>query len=494
MSAAPVHPIDVENSEALDELPQGDLLMGYQQRLLNEVSATSLLVCEKSRRIGATWALAADAVLRAGASRKAKGSNVMYISYAMDMTREFVDACAIFAKIFSQGLTSTDEFIFKDKSEDGDKEINAFRINFASGFKIQALSSAPRSLRGKQGLVIIDEAAFVDNLGELVKAAMAMVIWGAKVVVISTHNGVDNAFNTLLDDVKAKRQKGLTLKITFADAINDGLYERICLMKGDEPTPEGKIQFVEDVRGYYGKDVGEELDVVPSAGGGSFITPGDVSTATCDDTIVGPHNYQGGFCYVGWDVARRKDLSVISVFEDVHGDLVQREIIVMEDWRFSRQQKELNRVMKRYRVVRAGLDATGMGLPVFETAEEKHGSALIQAVHFSAASKLEMASVYRMRFEDEAIKIGQDPLLRSDILAIKKSGGSSGVPVFTDDNKSTDGHADRFWSGALASLMARTGYMPFAYHSAARGTANNDDARGRRVKTTSGLRSMKGSY
>ena len=493
MSALATHPIDIEVSEALEELPKGTLLLPYQQRLLQAVAATSLLVCEKSRRIGATWALAADAVLRAGRSREAGGTNVIYISYAMDMTREFVDACAVFARIFNQGLSSVDAFLFKDKSEDGDKEINAFRINFASSFKIQALSSAPRSLRGKQGLVIIDEAAFVDSLPELVKAAMAMVIWGARVVVISTHNGVDNAFNRLLDDVKAGRQKGLTVKITFADAVNDGLYERICLMKGDELTPQGKVKFVADVRGYYGKDVGEELDVVPSAGGGSWIRPADVSTATCDNTIVGPHNYQGGFCYVGWDVARRKDLSVITVDEDVNGVLVEREVIVMEKWKFSAQHKEFDRVMNRYRVVRAGVDETGLGLAVCEAAQERHGSTRVVGVTFSNSSKLEMATEYRQRFEDERKKISDDPLLRSDILSLKKSGGSSGVPVFANDKNITDGHGDRFWSGALASLMARTGYMPFAYHPAGRNSVNSDDAR-RRVRTTSGLRAVKGSY
>lgn len=493
MSAVPIHNIDLENSDELEELPLGDVLLGYQSQLLSTVSETALTIVEKSRRIGATWALATDAVLRAGASREAGGMNVMYISYAMDMTREFVDACAVFAKIFSQGLNSVDEYLFKDQSENGDKDINAFRINFASGFKIQALSSAPRSLRGKQGLVIIDEAAFVDNLGELVKAAMAMVIWGAKVVVISTHDGVDNPFNRLLDDVRAGKQLGRTLKITFEDAINDGLYERISLMKGEEPTPEGKLKFIEEVRGYYGKDAGEELDCIPSAGGGSWISPADVSTATTADTIVGPLHYLGGNCYVGWDVARKKDLSVITVYEDVNVKLVQREVIVMEGWTFKRQHKEFDRVMARYRVVRANVDETGLGMAVCEAAQERHGKTRVHGINFSASSKLEMATVFRERFEEEAIQIAEDGLLRSDILAIKKSGGSSGVPVFVNDNQ-TDGHGDRFWSGALAALGAKVGYMPFAYHSAARGSANTDDARSRRVKTTSGLRSMKGSY
>lgn len=65
--------------------------------------------------------------------------------------------------------------------------IAAGRFTFASGFEIVALSSKPRGLRGRQGYVIIDEAAFHDDLPEVLKAAMALLMWGGKVLVISTH-------------------------------------------------------------------------------------------------------------------------------------------------------------------------------------------------------------------------------------------------------------------------------------------------------------------
>ncbi|WP_237172075.1 hypothetical protein [Pandoraea norimbergensis] len=61
-----------------------------------------------------------------------------------------------------------------------------------------ALTSRPSNLRGRQGTIVIDEAAFHDQLSELLKAALAMLIWGGRVRVISTHNGTDNAFNELV--------------------------------------------------------------------------------------------------------------------------------------------------------------------------------------------------------------------------------------------------------------------------------------------------------
>ena len=94
-----------------------------------------------------------------------------------------------------------EEFLFDDG--DPDKQIKAFRIKFACGFQIIALPSRPRSLRGMQGFVIIDEAAFHEDLKELMKAAIALLIWGGRVLVISTHNGEDNYFNQLVKEARA---------------------------------------------------------------------------------------------------------------------------------------------------------------------------------------------------------------------------------------------------------------------------------------------------
>ncbi|GLQ20493.1 terminase large subunit domain-containing protein [Algimonas porphyrae] len=471
------------------------ILLRYQQRILATVAQSAFVVIEKSRRIGATWALASDAVLRAGKSRAAGGQNVMYISYAMDMTREFVEACAFFARIFGQAMTKAGEFLFKEGKDD--EGINAFRIEFASGFKIQALSSAPRSIRGKQGLVIIDEAAFVDSLDELVKAANAMSIWGGRVVIISTHNGVDNPFNKLLDEVKSGEQAGVWLKVTFDQAIADGLYERVALMK-PEMASLGRDGFVARIRGIYAKNASEELDVIPSAGGGSWLAAADIAKATAaNDNAVGPHAYQGGPCVLGWDVARKVDLSVLYLFELVGNRLEERELIVMKGLRFSEQYGEVDRLFERYRIIKFNIDQTGMGEAVVEEMEERHGESIVEGVMFTSANKLEIAMVLKRRFEDEEMLISNDPLLRADLRSIKKSGGASGRPVFANDNNKdddTDGHGDRFWAAGLATLAAETGEIQYDYHSAARSSASEVPFGGRRVRTSSGLSSMKGAY
>ncbi len=79
-----------------------------------------------------------------------------------------------------------------------------------------------------QGVVVIDEAAFHEYLAEVLKAALALTMWGAKVRIISTHNGSENLFNELITDSRAGRKRYSVHTITIEDACRDGLYQRIC--------------------------------------------------------------------------------------------------------------------------------------------------------------------------------------------------------------------------------------------------------------------------
>jgi phage FluMu gp28-like protein len=249
-----------------DRLPA--VLLPYQQRILAATATNALTVVEKSRRIGATWGVAADAVLTAAAEKAAGGMDALYIGFSLDMAREFIDTAGAWAKAFNMAAAAVDEVLFPDGD---DREILAFRISFASGFEIVALSSRPRSLRGRQGCVIIDEAAFVDDLPELLKAALALLIWGGKVLVISSHNGVENAFNGLCEEIRQGTRPGTLLKITIDDALADGLYRRVCLVTGRPWSPEAETAWRAEIFAIYGDGADEELLCIPRRSGGKYI-------------------------------------------------------------------------------------------------------------------------------------------------------------------------------------------------------------------------------
>ncbi len=90
----------------------------------------------------------------------ASGQDVWYIGYVKDMAIEFILDCAQWAEHFSsvaEAIEVSEEVWLEGEEK---KSVFAFSIKFASGNRITALSSKPRNLRGKQGRVILDEAAF----------------------------------------------------------------------------------------------------------------------------------------------------------------------------------------------------------------------------------------------------------------------------------------------------------------------------------------------
>ena len=206
-----------------DGLP---LLLPYQSAW-NEEPA-DVAVCEKSRRIGLSWGDAAERVVHAAEGR----GNVYYMSYDKDMTRGYVNDCADWAKRLGAAVSEVCEEVITEDERDH----QVFVIRFASGKEVMALSSLPRALRskGRPGdVLIVDEAAFVDNLDEVLKAGMAFTQWGGKVRIISTHNGADSTFGELVEDIRAGRLPYALHRITLDDAIEQGLARRICSVKGD---------------------------------------------------------------------------------------------------------------------------------------------------------------------------------------------------------------------------------------------------------------------
>ncbi|MCT7668213.1 hypothetical protein N5B53_30490, partial [Shinella kummerowiae] len=176
----------------LDPLADG-VLMAHQADWIADESI--LKICAKGRRTGITFAEALDCTLIAAAKRSAGGQNVFYIPDTKPKGREFIGYAAHFAKTVAKEMLTIEDGIFFDQKPDGTTQaISSFIIRFKSGFRIEALSSRPENIRGLQGTVVIDEAAFHRDVREVIDAVGALLIWGGKIRIISSHNGVNNPF------------------------------------------------------------------------------------------------------------------------------------------------------------------------------------------------------------------------------------------------------------------------------------------------------------
>lgn len=148
------------------------VLLPYQRRWIADTA--DVKIAEKARRIGFTWAEALALVLDAAPARDDGGLNGWYVGYNKEMAREFIDDCAYWIRQLTGAAADPADCLVRDEERD----IQAYEIRLASGNKITALSSTPRNLRGKEGVAVLDEAAWHRDLASLLKAALAFLTWG----------------------------------------------------------------------------------------------------------------------------------------------------------------------------------------------------------------------------------------------------------------------------------------------------------------------------
>jgi len=487
-------------------------LLAYQSAIAVACERYDVVVVEKSRRTGATWGAAADAVLRSASARKIGGMDTLYMGTSHDMAKEFIDAAANWARLFEHVCSEIGETIFDDGSENG---VKALKIDFASGFSIVALSSKPRSLRGRQGFAILDEAAFVDNLAELIKAAMAFLIWGGKVLIISTHNGVDNPFNQLITDIRAGRLRYGLIRFDLDDALKDGLFERICLMnahKHGEWTPAKEADWREELIGKYGSGADEELYCVPSQGSGAWLSGPLIEARMVEAPVLRlsfpdsfnlepehrrraevdrwieeelrpvmlatlDANLMTGF---GMDVGRLRDLSVMCPMQITR--LMRRVVpflVELSKVPFQQQEQIRDAIVRGLpRFIGGRTDATGIGASLAESGMQKFGPQMVEVKFSTEWYRVEMPPV-KAAFEDDVIAVPRDAEVAADLRAFKVIKGIACLPDLRVASSSGGmRHGDAGMAIVLAYSATRNPVEAYGYQSARAGA---DEARpGRR--------------
>jgi len=457
------------------------VLLPYQQAWVADQSPVK--VSEKGRRVGITWAEAGDDALIAGAASDAGGMDCWYVGYNQDMAKEFIRDVADWARQYNLVAGEVQEEYLKDE----DKDILTFVVKFASGYRVTALSSRPSNLRGKQGVVVIDEAAFHDNLAELLKAAFALLIWGGRVRIISTHNGTDNPFNELILDIRAGKKPYSLHRTEFRAAVAQGLYKRICLVRGKEWTPEAEAAWVREIYEFYGESASEELDVIPRAGGGAWLTRALIESAMEDGvpvfrlakpdefTPLPPHireaeirdwceEFLAPACagldptlahFLGEDFARSGDLTdLVPLSQAQNLGLRPPFVVELRNIPFEQQRQIVFYILDRLpRFRAAAFDARGNGQYLAEVAMQRYGAGRVAQVMLSPEWYREHMPPLKAALEDRTLSgLPKDADLLADLRAVRMEKGVAKVPD-TARVRGSDGR-DRHGDFAVALVMA----------------------------------------
>jgi phage FluMu gp28-like protein len=425
--------------------------------------------------------------------RCAQRDGHLVLGYNKDMAREFVETAAEWAHQFNKAAREIEEVAVGDERRD----ILAYRIRFASGHKIVALSSRPSNLRGKDGRAVIDEAAFHDDLAALLKAALAFTMWGGVVRVISTHNGADNPFNELVTDVRSGRKPYSLHRTTFDDALTDGLYHRICQKLKKKWSSQGEAQWRKRVFDDYGEDAEEELLCIPRASSGAFLSSALIESRMHAGAAVIRLEAPAGFAerddearaheisdwcedhlapalaaldpglmtFFGEDFGRSGDLTVIWPLQMEPG-MTRRVPFAVElrNVPFRQQEQILFYIVDRLpRLVAGAMDARGNGQYLAEIAMQRYGSRVSQ-VMLSADWYRDNMPRYKAAFEDGAIEIPRDADVLADHRSLVMEKGVAHVPdrrARGTDNKGR--HGDSAIAGALAWYASQMTPSEIAY-------------------------------
>jgi phage FluMu gp28-like protein len=429
-----------------------------QEAWINDKSRKKLL--EKCRRFGGSYAEAFATVM--STSRDSNKFDAWVSSRDMLAARMFTEDCKTFARKLQAGMEDLGEQLVSDP----EKDLRAFSVEFSNGKRLHSLSSHPDAIAGKQGRFTKDEAALHKDLRAWFSIAQPAIMRGGSMSFISTHRGSTNFFNALIQEIRHKgNPKKFSLhSVNIEQAVREGLWIKIeeNLPEDDERRGWSDDEFLQSLRDECADEEAwkQEYMCEPCDDAAALLSWEDI--IACTETaeqkasrIILTDAEKG----VGMDVARKKHFSVITTVARYLGKIVVEEMLVMQNEKFAKQELALFAAIRRPGVKAARTDATGLGMQLAENAETAFpGKA--QGRMLSAPEKLRLALQLLRKFQDRSILIQDDPKLHYDLFSVKKLVTAGDQILLRSEAGSTDGHADRFWSLALAVDAIETQGVP----------------------------------
>lgn len=445
------------------------VFLPYQTRWIDDKSRLKLM--EKGRQIGLSWSTAYAACER---TAPRENRNDQWVSSRDEIqARLFLEDCKRFAGMLDAAARDLGAVVI-----DEERKISAYVLQFANGKRIHSMSSNPDAQAGKRGGRVLDEFALHPDHRKLYSIAYPGITWGGQLEIVSTHRGSANFFNELVEDVRHKgNPKGFSLHtVSLAVALEDGFLFKLqqVLPAGDERLAMDEAAYFDFIRaGCASEEIFlQEYMCVPADDEGAFLTYDMI--AACEYRAgeaweMGADGYMEDGrkpteIYLGVDVGRKRDLTVIWALERIGAMKFTRKVVALKGMAFSAQEAELYALLELPAVRRCAIDDTGLGMQFAERAKERFGEYKVEAVRFTGPVKEALAYPVRAAFEDKAVRIPREDAIRADLRGIKKTTTAAGNIRF-DAERSEGGNSDRFWALALALHAAGNPAGPIEYRS-----------------------------
>lgn len=458
------------NAKIVPANPDG-VFLRYQNRWILDPARLKLM--EKSRQVGLSWSTAYTCVERTSA---VEARNDQWVSSRDELqARLFLEDCKLWTKISNLAAKDMGQVLI-----DEDKKITAYVLEFANGKRIHSMSSNPDAQAGKRGGRVLDEFALHPDPRKLWSIAYPGITWGGNMELISTHRGSANFFNQLVREARENgNPKKLSLhRVTLQDALEDGFLHKLQQM-----LPAEHEVLAMDEAAYFAfikSGCADEESFAQEY----MCSPADDDAAFLEYDLIASAEYAGGIdwqrittgpLYIGIDIGRKKDLTVLWVLEQLGDVLYTRHVECLQGMRKSAQEAILWPWIAR--ADRTCIDATGLGIGWADDAQDEFGEHRVEAVVFTPRVKEALAYPIRGAMQDRTLRIPYEPHIRADLRQVTKAVSAVGTVRFTAE-RLPDGHADRFWALGLAKAAASQPNAPIEYTSDRSSQARAEETEG----------------
>ncbi len=380
--------------------------------------------------------------------------------------------------------------------EAGDRAYRISELHLPNGSTIYGLPANPDTARGWSANVLLDEFAFHKDSRAIWTALFPTITRGYKIRVISTPNGKQNKFYELEANQKFDHDV-----VDIYRAFSEGLEVRdeegnlttpdeLMAAMGDDEAAEQEylVQYIDEATAFISFELissCEDPEIDPLPGWADQL---------CQRARAGYERYREtkreepldatefidligreGDLFLGMDIARRRDLSVIWLDEKIGRICKPAAVIALSRTPFYQQKLVLHALLSHPRLRRACIDQSGLGAQLAEDAVLQFGSWKVEGVDFTPANKEAIAGKFKESLEDHRRALPAESRIRNSIHSVKRYGTATGHFRFDAERTDETGHADYFWAGGLSEMASgaparRPSYESVQKNSFARGS------------------------
>ena len=402
-------------------------------------------------------------------------------------SRQLIRTCATHARAYFKGAEILDEDYAVDE-----KRFRQLTLEFPNGGRIIGLPANPDTARGWSMNVGLDEFWIHKDAREIWAALFFTITRGYRIRIATTPMGKLHQAYKIWTDWTKRQADGdrnySTRKITIHEAIAGGLAlkdplsgetlqdaEALRLALADDEiwAQEALCEILDEATAFLSYELiqGCEDDSIVGMPPWAvrlveqaeeryreyLVSKIDQPVALEDLLAISKLSAIGQELYLGLDVGRRRDLSVIWLDDKIGSSLVTRAVIPMARTPFYIQQKVLWTLLERTPIRRACIDQTGIGAKLAEDAIDRFGAHRVEGIDFTAGNKEALAGGLRQVMEDRQTAIPVDPVIRNSFHSVKRIQTTTGHFRYDAERSEQTGHCyDR-----ETELLTHSGWRRF---------------------------------